>query len=150
MKLFVDTSVLIPLFYGDHPHHDDSVRVLDNLGPDDIVLRGAHSLVETYSTRTRMPGNYRTSADRARLFIADLAGKFKTVALMETEYAAMLYRFAAIGIVGGAIYDALLSRCAMRADVDVLLTWNSRHFAQLGEDVAKIVKTPVEFSMSSL
>jgi predicted nucleic acid-binding protein len=41
-------------------------------------------------------------------------------------------------------YDALIARCAIKAQADVLLTWNVRDFARFGDNVARLVKTPLE------
>ena len=66
------------------------------------------------------------------------------IALTEVEYFGMIDDYAAAGIVGGSIYDALHARCAVKAGTDVLLTWNQRDFIRFGE-VARLVKTPLEF-----
>jgi predicted nucleic acid-binding protein len=47
--------------------------------------------------------------------------------------------------VGSATYDALIARCALKAGADVLLTWNLRDFARFGEEIARLLKTPLEF-----
>jgi len=64
------------------------------------------------------------------------------VSLDEREYVSVLERAASGSIVGAAVYDALISRCALKAAADVLLTWNVRDFERLGSTVARIVKTP--------
>jgi predicted nucleic acid-binding protein len=33
-----------------------------------------------------------------------------------------------MGIVGGAVYDALLAACALKAKAETLLSWNLRHY----------------------
>jgi len=40
--------------------------------------------------------------------------------------------------------DMLIARCAVKAGAATLLTWNVRHFVRLGQDIARLVKTPVE------
>ena len=47
-------------------------------------------------------------------------------------------------IVGSAAYDALIAQCAIKAQADVLLTWNTRDFARFGPGIAPLVKTPTE------
>jgi predicted nucleic acid-binding protein len=143
VRIFLDTTILIPSFYGDHPHHDDCIRVLDTLHTH-TGLCGSHSLVEAYSSLTRMPGKYRVSAERAQLFIASLREKLQAVALNETEYSEMLDRCASLDIVGGSVYDAVLAHCAKKAHADVLVTWNVRHFVRFDEDITRILKTPPE------
>jgi hypothetical protein len=91
----------------------------------------SHSLVEAYSSMTRMPGKYRVPADRARSFIADLREKLQAIALTADEYAETLDHYSAAGITGGAIYDALLPRSALKAGAEMLLTWNLRDLPAL-------------------
>ncbi|MGO9263224.1 MAG: hypothetical protein ACLQU1_44135 [Bryobacteraceae bacterium] len=71
--------------------------------------------------------------------------KLQPVALTHAEYVELIDRYAAMGIVGGAIYDAVLARCAVKADAEVLLTWNKRDFTRFGPEIARLVKTPLEF-----
>ncbi len=69
-----DTSALIPLFYGDHLHHEACMGSFERLD----VAQGfcaSHRLIEAYSSMTRMPGKYRVPADQARSFIAELREK---------------------------------------------------------------------------
>jgi predicted nucleic acid-binding protein len=42
------------------------------------------------------------------------------------------------------VYDALIAQCAVKAQADVLLTWNTRDFLRFGRDIAQLVKTPAE------
>lgn len=144
MRIFLDTSVTIPLFYGDHPHHDDCIHALDRLQTGEAFC-GSHGLVETYSSLTRMPGRYRVSPERAWLFIVDLRARIEAITLTADEYAAMLDRGAVAGITGGRIYDAVLARCALKAEAEFLLTWNVRDFVRLGPEISRLVKTPLEF-----
>ena len=51
----------------------------------------------------------------------------------------MLPKFTAIGIVGGAIYDALLAACALKAKAETLFTWNLRHYGQFGPEVTEFL-----------
>lgn len=141
MKAFLDTSVLVPAFYGDHQHHAKSLDLLTGLAKEDGGC-GAHSLVEVYSTLTRMPGKYRVTGEQAMLFIGDIRQRLTVVALAAEEIAEMLEESAALGVVGGAIYDALLARCALKAGARSLYTWNLRHYEQCGPAVARLLKTP--------
>ncbi len=109
MKGFFDTSVLVPVFYGDHVHHQASLALFIQFDRSTGCC-GAHSLAEVYSTLTRMPGKHRISAEQARLFIADIRERLSIVALDGDEYADALEQAASRGIVGGAIYDAMLAQ----------------------------------------
>lgn len=97
--------------YGDHQHHDVSIRAIERLQAGESFC-GSHSWVEVYSSLTRMPGRYRVSPERARLFIADLRERFQGIALTAEEYAATLDQQSAAGITGGAIYDATIPMCS--------------------------------------
>jgi predicted nucleic acid-binding protein len=58
------------------------------------------------------------------------------------EYAKALREPAALGIVGGGIYDALLGNCALKARAETIYSWNVKHFERLGPEISKRVKTP--------
>jgi len=45
-------------------------------------------------------------------------------------------------ITGGGIYDAIIAQAALKANVDVLLTMNSKHFTRLGEHISRLVRDP--------
>jgi predicted nucleic acid-binding protein len=141
VKAFLDTSLLVPVFYGDHVHHRASFGIFVQLGRDDGCC-GAHSLAEVYATLTRMPGRHRVGGEQAMLFIASIRERLSVVGLDGDEYAASLSSSAALGIVGGAIYDALLASCALKARTDVIYTWNARHYAQCGPEVTRRLRTP--------
>jgi predicted nucleic acid-binding protein len=141
MKAFLDTSVLVPVFYGDHAHHAASMEVFTRFDRKDICC-GAHSLVEVYSTLTRMPGKHRISGDQGMLFIGNIRERLTVVGLTPDEYFAMLQTNAGIGVVGGAIYDALLAACAIKSGAEILYTWNLRHYSQFGPKVRPLLRTP--------
>jgi len=141
MKAFLDTSVLVPVFYGDHEHHAASMRVFTRHGKKDAGC-GAHSLVEVYSALTRMPGRHRINGEQAMLFIGNIRERLTVVGLTPEEYFAMLQTNAGLGVTGGAIYDALLASCALKSGTEILYTWNLRHYGQLGPKVTPLVQTP--------
>jgi len=63
MKSFLDTSVLVPVFYGDHTHHQASLElfVQFNKSTGCCEAHSLASLAEIYSTLTRMAGKHRLS-----------------------------------------------------------------------------------------
>src|SRR5580658_2022514 len=115
MKGFFDTSVLVPVFYGDHAHHQASLSLFIQFDKSTGCC-AAHSLAEVYSTLTRMPGKHRVSAEQAMLFIGSIRERLSIVALSGDEYADALQASAAIGIVGGTIYDAMLAKISPDAN----------------------------------
>ena len=141
MKGFFDTSVLVPLFYRDHVHHGPSQDLFIQFNPSTGCC-GAHSLAEVYATLTRMPGKRRISGEQAMLFIGNIRERLSMIALSGEEYAGALQASAARGIVGGAIYDALLAHCALKSKALAIYTWNTRHYALCGREVVGRLRTP--------
>lgn len=141
MKGFFDTSALVPVFYGDHVHHRASLERFIQFDRATGCC-GAHSLVEVYSTLTRMPGKHRISAEQAMLFIGSVRERLSIIWLNGDEYADALEASAARGIVGGGIYDAMLAQCAIKAQAETIFTWNGRHYAQCGPEIVQRLRTP--------
>src|SRR5215472_10095676 len=141
MKGFFDTSAPVPVFYADHVHHKPSIDRFVQFDRGTGCC-GAHSLVEVYSTLTRMPGKHRISAEQAMLFIGSIRERLSIVALNGDEYADALQAAGALGIVGGGIYDAMLAHCALKAEVNAIYTWNTRHYTLCGPEVTGLLQTP--------
>ncbi len=141
MKAFFDTSVLVPVFYGDHVHHKASLDLFIQFRKSTGCC-GAHSMAEVYSTLTRMPGKHRISAEQAMLFIGSIRERLSIVALDGEEYVEALEASAACGIVGGGIYDAMLAYCAIKARAETIYSWNSRHYGLCGTEVTRRLRTP--------
>ena len=141
MKSFLDTSILVPTFYGEHEHHDLSMAVFLGLNKK-TGCTAAHCLAEVYSVLTGMPGKDRVSPDEAILFLADVRERLTIITLTDTDYEDVITNAARTGLVGGGIYDALLARCVVNAKVKALYTWNAKHFTRLGANVAELVRRP--------
>ena len=143
MKVFLDTSVLVAAFYADHEHHASSL---------DLFLRvsrkggccGAHSLAEVYATVTGMPVPRRTSPSEALLFLKDIRERLTLIALNELEYSEMIESSVASNLTGGAIYDAILGHCALKAKAEIIYTWNEKDYSRLLPAIAARVRKPGE------
>lgn len=142
MKSFLDTSVLVATFHVDHPHHESSFDLFVRCEKDNACC-GLHSLAEVYGTLTGMRvASRRASGDQALLFVSNIRERFTLVELGEQEYFQTLETAAAAGLVGGAIYDALLGQCALKVAAETLYTWNTKDFLRLPAAIADRVKTP--------
>jgi predicted nucleic acid-binding protein len=141
VKYFLDTSVLVPVFVDEHPHHEASLAVFVRADKEHSCC-AAHSLAEVYSTLTRLPGKHRASASEAILFLENIESRLTFVALDAEEYWRAIMGSAESDIVGGTIYDALLAHCALKAKAETIFTWNVDHFRRIGPEVAKRVRTP--------
>jgi predicted nucleic acid-binding protein len=141
VKVFFDTSVLIPVFVERHVHHEASFRAFVGVAKGQGFCAG-HSLAELYSVASRLPGSDRLSTEQILLIVESLRERLTIVTLSADDYFEVIERVAASGLVGGLIYDALLVHCALKAEVQTIYTWNVKHFEQLGPDIARRLRTP--------
>ncbi len=135
MTLALDTSAAIPLLMSSHVAHR---AVRRQLRGGSLVLTG-HSLAETYSVLTRLPGDARVAAaDAVRLIDANFGAPALVPADVAAEVPALL---AEVGIVGGAVYDALVGLAARSASIK-LATRDRRAaatYSALGVEVLEIL-----------
>ena len=141
MKAFLDTSVLVATFYADHEHHRASIALFLRFGQNDACC-GVHSLAEVYAALTGMPPPRRVSGDQALLFLGNIRDRLTLVALNEQEYFEVTEAAAGVGLAGGAIYDAILGHCALKARAEVIYTWNANDFLRLSQPISGRVRTP--------
>lgn len=114
-----DTSVAIAALDPAHEAHYACRRVLVDLRP---TLAG-HAAFETYSVLTRLPIPLRLSADQA---VAVLTEAFPGDCWLDPAgMRGLRGRLAALDIVGGSVYDALVGQAAV-SNACVLLTRDRR------------------------
>jgi predicted nucleic acid-binding protein len=114
-----DTSVAIAALDPTHEAHLACRRVLIDLRP---ALAG-HAAFETYSVLTRLPVGLRLSADQA---VSVLAAAFPAECWLDAAGMGDLReRLAALAIVGGSVYDALVGQASV-ANGRTLLTRDRR------------------------
>ena len=89
-----------------------------------------------------MPSPRRVSGDEAMLFLGVIRERLTVVALNEREYFEMVEASAAANLAGGAIYNAILGHCALKARAEVIYTWNTKDFLRLSPAIADRVKNP--------
>ena len=142
MKLFFDSSVLVPVFYADHPQHASSAKLFLEAGKDDFCA--LRTLGEVYATLTGLPLRPRITGPEGISIVKQIRERLTLITLSEPEYVSALEQSSAGTIVGAAAYDALIAQCALKAGADILLTWNVRDFTRLGPAVARLVKTPLD------
>ncbi len=120
--LALDTSVAVPLLLRNHSAH----KVVSNRVASHMVSMTNHSLVETYSVLTRLPGDARLlPTDASRLLETDFA---PPVVIDAQTIAGIPRLLAEFGIAGGAVYDALVA-LAVRDTGITLLTRDVRAVA---------------------
>lgn len=101
-----------------------------------------HSLAEVYSNLTGIQGKQRASPDQALVYINQIRERFEIVTLNANDYVETISDCVTRGTKGGAIYDALVARCALNSGVLALYTWNTKDFLRLGPEIARLVRTP--------
>lgn len=141
MKAFFDTSAIVPVFFEDHPRHERSFGLFSSQRKS-TACTGAHCLAEFYSTATGLLGRKQASPQNAWQFLNAIRERMTIIILDEADYITVLDEAAQGGIAGGAIYDALIARCALKARAQILYTWNARHFQRLGPEIAARVREP--------
>lgn len=131
IRLAFDTSAAVPLLVRSHTAH---ASVRRHTAGRAAVLT-THSLAETYSVLTRLPGDARvTAADAARLIEANFG---TPLPVADSELVRLPGVLAPLGIAGGAVYDALVGLAARAAGVP-LATRDARAlgtYAALGIEV---------------
>lgn len=110
----LDTSAAIPFLLTSHTAHRATRKKLDGRR---LALTG-HSLAETYSVLTRMPGDARVAPGDA---VALIESNFVEPAVLDAAVAASVPQvLAPLGIGGGAVYDALVALAASAAGLPLV------------------------------
>lgn len=142
MRLFFDSSVLVPVFYAHHPQHASSTKVFLGAGKDDFCA--LRTLGEIYATLTGLPLRPRITGPDGFKIVQQVRERLTLVTLSEEEYVSAVEMASAKAIVGSAVYDMFIAHCALKAGAETLLTWNVRDFSRFGSAIASLVKTPLE------
>jgi predicted nucleic acid-binding protein len=127
---------MIPVLLPEHFHHVRAVAALNrHLAAGDQMPIVAHTLLETYSSITRMPHPTRVSPQDALLGITRSFLSLGTVvSLRQDDHERLLHELAAAGMIGGQVYDAAIVACARLAGAEVIITFNERHFRRFKGD----------------
>jgi predicted nucleic acid-binding protein len=141
VKAFLDTSVMIAAFWGDHADHDASLRVFAEATLQTAAC-GMHSLAEVYATMTALPVRPLLAPEQVYLFVQQISERLSTVGLQEAEYLKTIRELADRGFASGRVYDALLLACARKSQAETIYTWNVKHFRQIAPDLADRIRTP--------
>lgn len=126
-----DSNVVIARAARWHVRHEDARRAVQDI--DDLL---AHVELEAYSVLTRLPPEQRvTPGVAAEHLRVEYPGE--RLILPSTETRALIERMAQTGVVGGAVYDALVAATAV-AHGRTLLTLDRRAadtYARMGARV---------------
>jgi predicted nucleic acid-binding protein len=141
VKAFLDSSVLVATFYAHHEFHAPSIDLFLRFRKHEACC-GAHSLAEVYSSLTGRSGRDRVTGDEAMLFLGNIRERLTIVSLVDQDYFKVLEESSELAITGGAVYDALLAHCAVKAKAQTIYTWNAKDFTRFGPAISRRVKRP--------
>ena len=144
MRIFCDTSVLIPATVPALPEHAKAFAVIERVqkGKDEGFI-GLHTLAELYSSLTRLPVNPRIQPGEAASIIkVGVLKHFKVQTLGQSEYLAIIEKSSITGLIGGTVYDALLLGCAEKVKPDRIYTYNLSHFKRIAPHLSAIISAP--------
>ncbi|RMD64853.1 type II toxin-antitoxin system VapC family toxin [Candidatus Parcubacteria bacterium] len=144
MRILLDTSVLVAAMVEAHPAHEQGLAWLKRVTSEaDKGLVAAHSLAELYAVLTTLPVHPPISPlDAQQLIKHNVIEKLEIVFLSDQDYIQVIEHLAALGIVGGATYDALILRAAAKAKVDLVVTFNERDFQRVCPNLADRIVAP--------
>lgn len=143
MKVLFDTNILVAATIEAHPNHAISLPWIQQARGKSIQgYISTHSIAELYAVMTRLPLAQPLSSQQVHDVIVNNLESFHPVDLESSDYLEIIRNVARLKITGGGIYDAIIARAALKANVDVLLTMNSKHFTRLGEHISRLVRDP--------
>ena len=109
----------------------------------DTGVVAAHSLVELYAILTTLPVQPRIPPSVAQQLIQhNVLDTFEVAFLSDEEYVDVLKHLSALGIIGGATYDALILHAASKANVEQIITLNPKDFRRVYPSLADKIITP--------
>lgn len=144
VRVLFDTNVIVASLSEAHEMYDRCKPWFDQAQIDQTIegLISTHSLAECYSILTRLPPPYRISPATVDRLLTENLTQFTRVSLTAEDYQTAIRRVVQLNISGGGIYDAVIAQAALKANVDLLLTCNAKHFIRLGTEIAQLVQIP--------
>ncbi len=144
MKVMFDTSVLVAGMVEPHPMHERALPWLKRARSGDLeFFVASHTLAELYAVLTTLPVSPRISSGAAwRLIREDVITPAKVTPISPSDYGAVIRRAADLGLSGGMIYDALITKAAQKAQVERILTFNLDDFTRVWPEGASLISLP--------
>ena len=147
VSVFLDTSVLVAGLIDFGPQSAPAQSLLHAVAEKKVAgpTTAWHCCLEFFSVATRLPPEYRLTAnDAAALVQQEVFGRMTVCDLPAAEREAMIRSAARDGVFGGRIYDAHIAEIARAAGATVVVTDNRRHFLTALRHGMR-VETPAEF-----
>ena len=142
MSFLCDTAVLFAASDAAHRHHAASLKLVAGARPAHAFV-AAHSLAELYATLSATPAPRMRRVEQVLEAVEQAARVFTLVTLPKGDYLWVLRHLAAMGARSGMVYDALILKCAERAGVEIVYTWNMAHFRRIAwADMQERIREP--------
>lgn len=130
MKVFFDTSVLVPALVDQLTNHSVCVEVFraytmqSNRG-----YCSTHGLAEFYAVVAALPLPKRISTVEERIIIKEsILSRLEIVSLEQTEYGEAINKVANQGLTGGTVYNVLHVTAAEKAGCNRVYTYTPDYF----------------------
>jgi predicted nucleic acid-binding protein len=144
-KFLFYTSTLVAALVESHPKQILALPRLQRVKKDiDKGVVSAHSLAELYNILTIFPAKPRriSPQEAQQLIQQNILDVFEVITLSEQYYMSVINHLSESGIVGGVIYDALILKAAIKANVDYVVTLNEKDFKRVYPDFADKIISP--------
>lgn len=132
--LVADTSAAVPFLSAGHTAHERARSFLRGIP----LKLTSHSLAETYSVLTRLPGDARVDAADA---VTLIDAHFGVATLPARAQSDAHRRLASLGVTGGAVYDGLVALAAECAGLP-LVTRDARALATYAALGVRVLMIP--------
>jgi len=141
VRVFLDSSVMIAAFWGDHADHDRSLRVFAELNRQTGSC-AMQSVTDVYAAMTALPIHLPPAPEQALLFVEGISERLTIISLTEAESINAIRDSADRHLAGGHVYDALVMASARKSGADIIYTWDPGHFRRIAPDLADRIRTP--------
>ena len=133
MKILFDTSVIVPALITSHPKHNQAFLWLKRAisGEFDMIV-ASHTIAELYAVLTSIPVSPKITPSLAlRLICENIETRAEIISLTSSDYIDTIRFVGSLGLTGGVMYDAIIVKAALKAEVDKILTFNINHFKRI-------------------
>lgn len=134
---FFDTSILVAAFDDQDSSHEKSFSIFSQFAEEGGIA--VHTMAETFSILTGRRG---WRAGQAFEALETNTADLQKIMLDAADYLKVCKEAEALGIRGGAVYDALILACARKAGATQIWTLNVRHFEMFAPDLSGVIKEP--------
>ncbi len=144
MKILFDTSVIVPAFITSYPKHNQAFPWLKRaLSGEFSFIVASHTIAELYAVLTSIPVSPRITPSLAlRLICENIENRAEIISLTSSDYIDTIRFVCSLGLTGGVIYDAIIVKAALKAEVDKILTFNINDFKRIYPGNKDIIITP--------